>query len=682
MRNLKLRLAIALVLFLSFLIPVIFATLMTLIDQKQIMTQELEKEHTRILDILALSMQEPLWNLVPETGLPLMNAFMSDTRIVSIKVLSDEGPFIEKLAETKTSSANLLTREKTILYYGKEIGNVTVTIDTSQLEQTIAIQSSRYMAIILIPFLLSTIVLFLLLRRKIIKPIDILISQSKKLAKKQLDEEFHWHQEDEIGLLGQSLEMTRRALQAVFIDLEKSKNQAIIYSRELETGNLRLKNEITERTKAERNLLHHKEQLEETIQQRTSELLQANENLIREMEERRKIEDERRIIEIKLHQSEKMEALGLLASGVAHDLNNILSGIVSYPEILLHNMDKLNPLYKPLETINGAGKRAAAVVSDLLTISRNAATVRAPNNLNDLVQEYFASPEFLQLRAISDKVHLRFYLDATQPYILCSPVHVKKCLMNLVTNSVEAIGKDNTGTISITTYNMPNTTESDISEETSEYVVVSIQDDGHGINEKDLDHVFEPFYSTKQMGKSGSGLGLAVVWNALQEHNGKVAVSSNSDGTCFRLYFPKAEVQEMVAVPKNEEGHAYGDNKTVLVIDDEPLLLTIAEKMLTELSFRVTTVPSGEKALEFIEHNTVDLVMLDMVMAPGINGRQTYEQILRTHPGQKAFIVSGFAMNDDIQAALDMGVTAVLKKPYTIKELSDTVLLTLGQTKE
>lgn len=682
MRNLKLRLAIALVLFLSFLTPVIFATLMTLIDQKQIMTQELEKEHTRILDILALTMQEPLWNLVPETGLPLMNAFMSDARIVSIKVLSDEGPFIEKLAETKTSSANLLTREKTILYHGKEIGNVAVSIDTSQLEQTIAMQSSRYMAIILIPFLLSTIVLFLLLRRKIIKPIDILISQSEKLAKKHLNEEFHWHQEDEIGLLGQSLEMTRRALQAVFIDLEKSKNQAIIYSQELEAGNLRLKNEITERTKAERDLLHHKEQLEQTIQQRTSELLQANENLIREMEERRKIEDERHIIEIKLHQSEKMEALGLLASGVAHDLNNILSGIVSYPEILLHNMEKLNPLYKPLETISGAGKRAAAVVSDLLTISRNAATVRAPNNLNDLVQEYFASPEFLQLQAISDKIDLRFYLDATQPYILCSPVHVKKCLMNLVTNSVEAIGKDNTGTISIATYNIPKVTQSAAPEETSEYVVVSIQDDGHGINANDLDHIFEPFYSTKQMGKSGSGLGLAVVWNALQEHNGKVTVSSNGDGTCFRLYFPKAEVQGMIAVPKNEAGHAYGDNKTVLVVDDEPLLLTIAEKMLTELNFRVTTVPSGEKALEFFEHDTVDLVMLDMVMTPGMNGRQTYEQILRIHPGQKAFIVSGFAMNDDIQAALDMGVSAVLKKPYTIKELSDTVLLTLGQSTE
>ncbi len=368
-----------------------------------------------------------------------------------------------------------------------------------------------------------------------------------------------------------------------------------------------------------------------------------------------------------------MEALGLLASSVAHDLNNILAGIVSYPEVLLMRMDKQNDLYKPLATIHSAGKRAAAVVSDLLTIARNAATVRVQYNLNDLVQEYFSSPEFFQLQNISDKIVIKFSFEATKPYTLCSIVHVKKCLMNLVTNSVEAIGSDNSGTITVSTSNTIEREKIENQEEEIEYIVLSIEDDGPGIVAKDLENIFEPFYSTKQMGRSGSGLGLAVVWSALQEHNGKVTVSSNSCGSCFKLYFPQLKVQEKLSASEEKKAYIDGNNQTVLVVDDEPLLLAIAEEMLTTLGFMVVTVPSGEKALEFLQTGTAGLVMLDMLMDPGINGRQTYDQILQICPGQRAILVSGFAMNDDIQAALDLGVRAVLKKPYGMHDLSQTM---------
>ncbi|TKB27105.1 response regulator [Desulfopila sp. IMCC35006] len=677
MHNLKLRPAIALVLLIGFLIPVLFASQLTLLAQKHVLMQELKKEHARRLEILALAMQEPVWTLLPETGLPLVEAMMTDKRMISIKVISEEGVFIEKHSSNHPPPVNILTGDTEIFYHGRELGRVSVAIDTSPLERTIASQSSRYLAIILVPFILSIFILFFLLRRKIINPIELLITQSEDLARKKLEKEFYWKQEDEIGLLGRSLEKTRQSLRRVFADLEKAKNQAVINASDLETSNSQLTEQISERIKIEQELRLHKQQLEQIVQQRTAELIKTNENLIREMKEKKKAEDERRNIEVKLHRAEKMEALGLLASGVAHDLNNILAGIVSYPEILLLRMDKENDLYKPLETIHSAGQRAASVVSDLLTIARNAATVRVQHNLNDLVQEYFSSPEFFQLQNISDKTHVELILEAHKPYVLCSTVHVKKCLMNLVTNSVEAIGSGKRGTITVSTYNTIETERTENQAKEIEYIVLSIADDGPGIAEKDLENIFEPFYSTKQMGRSGSGLGLAVVWSSMQEHNGKVSVSSNSEGSCFKLYFPQAQVQDNQSATKKKETYIQGKNRTVLVVDDEPLLLTIAEDMLAALGFRVVTVSSGEEAVEFLQTATVDLVMLDMVMEPGINGRQIYEQIQRIHPGQKAFIVSGFAMNDDIQAALDLGVRSVLQKPYAINELSEAMKLAL-----
>ncbi|MGB3222821.1 MAG: ATP-binding protein [Desulforhopalus sp.] len=293
--------------------------------------------------------------------------------------------------------------------------------------------------------------------------------------------------------------------------------------------NIRRKDLIHERTNRGQKLSNHQSQMKSTELERIAEISKLKEKLVKEVHRRKRAEYERR-------QSEKMGAFGLLASEVAHDLNNILAGIVSYPELLLAKLDCSNELYQPMKEIHEAGKRAATVAADLLSIARDAAMDHSHCNLNNLVYEYFSSLEYQHLKSNSHGTTYRFNLEAERADILGSSVHVKNCLMNLITNAVESIG--NAGIITVATYNSSELLEIEGVEKITESVVLSIHDNGPGITQKDQKHIFDPFYSTKPMEKSGSGLGLAIVLRNMKNHNGKVNVESDANGTCFKLLFP------------------------------------------------------------------------------------------------------------------------------------------------
>lgn len=241
--------------------------------------------------------------------------------------------------------------------------------------------------------------------------------------------------------------------------------------------------------------------------------------------------------------------------------------------------------------------------------------------------------------------------------------------MNLVINAAEAIGEQ--GTILISTHNqIVDETSNEISElEKGEYVVFSIKDNGHGISEKELEHIFEPFYTKKVMGRSGTGLGLAVVWNTMEDHNGKVFVESSDAGTRFQLYFPVTQEQRFVQTVAESPENLRGNNEKILVVDDEPQLREIATDILANYGYQVEAVNSGEMAIDFVKSTPVDLILLDMLMEPGINGRRTYEEIIKLYPGQKAIIVSGFSESADVKAAIKQGAGGFIKKPYTMEEL-------------
>jgi len=389
--------------------------------------------------------------------------------------------------------------------------------------------------------------------------------------------------------------------------------------------------------------------------------------------ERKAAEESLRASQEKTARSRKMESLGLLAGGVAHDLNNILSGIVSYPELILLDLPENSPLKKPIETIYASGQRAAAIVQDLLTIARGVAITREPLNLNDLVREYLNSPEYENLHQFHTTVSVDTALDHELLNISGSRVHLKKVLMNLVSNAVEAI--QGHGNVRVSTRNryldQPLQGYDDI--KIGEYAVLSISDDGSGIAPDDLSRIFEPFYTRKVMGRSGTGLGLAVVWNVLQDHEGYINVTCDDNHTLFDLYFPitRKSIAD-AAAPKPLEA-LQGKGETVLVVDDMATQGEIACRMLTKLGYQADAVSSGETAIAHVQEHPVDLVLLDMIMAPGLSGRETYAQILKINPQQKAIIVSGFAETADVTETQRMGAGQYLRKPLTLERLGIAV---------
>jgi len=377
-------------------------------------------------------------------------------------------------------------------------------------------------------------------------------------------------------------------------------------------------------------------------------------------------------LEHQLRKAEKMKVIGLMAGGVAHDLNNILSGIIGYPELLLLKLPLHSKLRQPIEAIQKSGQRAAAVVADLLTVARGVASIKEPVDLNVLVKEYSTSPEFKKLQSQYPTVACQFLSNESPSFTNCSPVHVAKCIMNLVINAFEAtsIGGTVTVTVSMKIINSREADTRNLLE--TEYVIISVSDTGSGISDKDIEYIFEPFYSKKIMGRSGTGLGLAIVWNTMEDHNGKVLVKNEKKGTCFDLYFP---VSKTSAPPQtaNETVQFQGNGEHILIVDDEPYLLDIASQMLNVLGYTVDTVNSGEEAVKFVAQTPVDVVVLDMLMEPGINGYQTLQKIFQLYPDQKAIIASGFSESEDVKATLRIGATGFVTKPYSIEQLGQLV---------
>ncbi|MGM0426937.1 MAG: ATP-binding response regulator [Thermodesulfobacteriota bacterium] len=389
--------------------------------------------------------------------------------------------------------------------------------------------------------------------------------------------------------------------------------------------------------------------------------------------ELKQAEKEREVLKTQLHRAQKMESLGLMAGGIAHDLNNILSGMVSYPELLLMDLPVESPLRKPIETIMKSGMSAVDVVADLMTIAKGAATGKDVLNINTIVTEHLSSAEHQRLEETHSFIAFKTELDPDLLNMSGSHTHVKKTLMNLIVNAAEAI--EGSGTVTISTENRyldePLRGYEDVRQ--GEYAVLSVSDEGGGISPEDLERIFEPFYTKRVMSRSGTGLGLAVVWNTVQDHNGYINVNTSEKGTVFELYFPvirqPVAAQEAAVPLESYVGHG----ETVLVVDDEEGQREVASGMLTKLGYNVEAVSCGEAAIEYVKEHPVDLIVLDMVMPKGINGGETYEEIIKIRPGQKAVIASGYAKTKEVAIAQRSGAGKYIKKPYTLEKIGTAV---------
>ena len=390
----------------------------------------------------------------------------------------------------------------------------------------------------------------------------------------------------------------------------------------------------------------------------------------RDISDLKLVEKEKMDLQGELQRAEKMKAIGMLAGGVAHDLNNVLAGLVSYPELLLTDLQKDSPLRESILTIQKSGQKAAAIVQDLLTLSRRGVAVKEVVNLNHIISEYLMSPEFEKLKEFHPHVTFRANLSEGLLNMEGSAIHLSKVIMNMISNGAEAMPEG--GEILIKTENRyvdsPVRGYEQISE--GDYTLVTIADSGIGMSPEDMEKIFEPFYTKKVMGRSGTGLGMAVVWGTVKDHQGCIDIQSREgQGTTFVLYFPvtrKALPQEASAVSMNQY---MGDGESILVVDDIQEQREIASKILSSLGYSVTSVESGEEAVAFLEEKSVDLLILDMIMDPGIDGFETYKRILEIRPDQKAIIASGFSETDRVKEAQRLGAGPYIKKPYALEKI-------------
>ncbi|MBN1626578.1 MAG: PAS domain S-box protein [Deltaproteobacteria bacterium] len=400
-----------------------------------------------------------------------------------------------------------------------------------------------------------------------------------------------------------------------------------------------------------------------------------------DLTEAKKAEEEQKAVAARLQRAEKMETLGIMAGGVAHDLNNILSGIVTYPELLLIQIPDKSPLREPLTTILDAGRRAAALVQDLLTLTRRGVITENVVNLNDIIHEYINSPENERILSSHPDVKLEVDLENGLLNILGSRVHLIKTVMNLITNAAEALPGG--GTIRLSTRNQyldrPVKGYDDIA--CGDYAVLSVSDDGIGIPQSDLKRIFEPFFTKKVMGRrSGTGLGMSVVWGTIKDHKGYIDVESTEGrGTVFNLFFPVTREKQDLKMDSRPINIRQGKGESILVVDDARDQREIASAILAEIGYSVNTVSSGEEALSYIMKNSADLIVLDMIMDPGMDGLDTYRKILEIRPGQRAIIASGFSETDRVIEAQRLGAGAYVQKPYTIDKLGTAVMAELGE---
>lgn len=397
--------------------------------------------------------------------------------------------------------------------------------------------------------------------------------------------------------------------------------------------------------------------------------------------ERKRAEEERKVLMHRLHRAEKMESLGTLAGGVAHELNNILGVLVGYTELMMMKMPDEDPLKKYLHNIMQSSDKATVTIQDMLTVARRGVAVSEAVNLNGVLADFFQTPEFERIRSCHPRLTFKKELAGDLLNIQGSPVRLGKTVMNLISNAVEAVADK--GEVTISTGNIyldrPLPGYGVIRE--GDYVALVVRDNGQGIPPANLDRIFEPFFTKKFMSRSGTGLELAVVWGTINDHLGYIDVQSEpGKGSAFTVYLPatrEALKKHRMTPPLDSYK---GKGESVLVVDDMQEQREVAASLLSRLGYSVQTVSSGEEAVTYLKNQTADVLILDMLMEPGIDGLSTYQRILEINPKQKAIIVSGYTETDRVRRALELGASAYIRKPYLLENIGTAIRTTLSES--
>ncbi len=381
----------------------------------------------------------------------------------------------------------------------------------------------------------------------------------------------------------------------------------------------------------------------------------------------------RKKMEAQLFQSQKMETVGTLAGGIAHDLNNQLTPLSGYVDLLLTKTLPDDPNYHLLDEANSAAKRCADVVQRLLNFSRPAAQKKEAVDIAALMLEL----KNLLPKLIPSTIQAEFIGQVGLWPVVGNETELQSVLMNLAVNARDAMPRGGQLTVEVKNLTLTNHDRAVPASSIGNYVHISVRDTGVGMSADIVSKIFEPFFTTKEKGK-GTGLGLAMAFNIIKNHGGWISVSSRpGKGTIFQIYLPAAIELQPASAGKVKAAEAPllpKGNETVLLVDDEKPIRDMGKAFLSRLGYTALLAEDGEQAIRLYRRhqNGVGAVILDMTM-PKLTGKQTLKQILEINPKAKVILVSGYTAEGTSEELLAEGAMGFLQKPYNIMLFAQTL---------
>ncbi|MDH5523933.1 MAG: ATP-binding protein [Desulfobulbaceae bacterium] len=433
-------------------------------------------------------------------------------------------------------------------------------------------------------------------------------------------------------------------------------------------GHVCVATEITDQKKTERLLRQAHDDLEVRVKQRTAQLADANKALLREMEEREKIEAD-------LMQAQKMKAIGTLAGGIAHDFNNILTAILGYVELARYNAGKTD-IVPFLNEVFKAGQRAKELVKQILTFSRQSEQEKKPILIYPIIKETLK----LLRSSIPSNIEIKTFIDSECGPVMGDPTQIHQILMNLCTNAYQAM-QEHGGILTVT---LKQTKQTDnimaAADEPGRYLQLAVTDTGAGMEKNTLERIFEPYFSTKEATK-GTGLGLAVVHGIVTSYGGWITVNSNpGQGTTFTVYLPLCKTMPDHNAFNSQPAPLTRGNENILVIDDEQEIATLLKLMLTPLGYNITQMTDSTEAWKWFSQNPeqVDLVITDMTM-PKITGTDLAKKMFSLRPTLPIILCTGYSDLINEEKAKEMGISSFIMKPIEQQTIAQTVRNCLDQ---
>lgn len=638
------------------------------------------------------------------------------------------------IIDIKERNGNTLLYAKDIKFLGEDVGSIKILYSLKKIYKDQRYAQLIFGGLIGVLFIGLLVILNFILSRTIVRPIEVLKKSAQKIADGNYETVLEITRNDEIGQLSSNFEAMRIGIKEKVENLEQTENLLRLREKRLLllTDNMA---DVISQTDPGSNLAYISPSVKKIFGYEPKDLIGANalnyvhpddveriskvafearesgkESILinfrwrhvngeylwvesstrllygddgqsngaifgtRDISERVRAEEERENIEKQLFQSQKLESIGLLAGGVAHDLNNLLSPILGYTELLLVASDnKFDDSVKgKLEQIQKAGMGARDLVRQLLAFGRKQTLEFSAVNINEIINNY---KQFLR-RTIPEDIDIQIITSDKVTPILADAGQVEQVIMNLSMNASDAMIDGGKLTIETDIVHLDESyTTNHIGASPGMYIMMSVSDTGIGIDDKTIAQIFDPFYTTK--GDDGNGLGLATVYGIVKQHQGNIYVYSEpGKGTTFKVYLPLGnDAVELAEVPGTDKNVVPGvGSETILLVEDSDQVREMTKSILEQYGYTIIALESGDEALSQVEkHNgAVDLLLTDVVL-PGMNGREVFESLSKKYAKLKVLYMSGYTNNVIVhRGVLDKGINFI-QKPFSVTSLCSKI---------